>query len=63
MRIHRERDHYIINPGQDWQCRWWARELGVAPEQLRQAIREAGPLARNVRIHLEMTETRRKSSE
>ena len=53
MRNDPKQDNFIINLDQDWQCRWWSKELGVAPEALRKAIREAGPLARNVRQHLQ----------
>jgi hypothetical protein len=56
MRADPNQDDFIINLEQDWQCRWWSREFGVAPERLRQAVREAGPLARNVRLHLRTTQ-------
>lgn len=47
-----DQENLFINPEQDWQCRWWSKELGVRPEDLRAAIRIVGPLARNVRAHL-----------
>ena len=53
MRADPNQDDFIINLDQDWQCRWWSKELGVAPATLKAAIREAGPLARNVRLHLQ----------
>lgn len=52
------RDNFMINPEQEWQCRWWSKELGVRPEELKAAIRIVGPMARNVRDHF----TRRAST-
>ena len=49
----RDQDNFIIKLDEDWQCRWWSKELGVAPDLLKEAIRHAGPLARNVRQHLQ----------
>ena len=53
MPENRDQENFIINLDQDWQCRWWSKELGVAPDLLKDAIRQAGPLARNVRRHLQ----------
>jgi hypothetical protein len=53
MRTNPDQDNFIINLDEDWQCRWWSKEFGVAPEILKKAIREVGPLARNVRCHLQ----------
>lgn len=55
QRTQREPDHdnFLINPEQEWQCRWWSKELGVPPDVLKAAIRVVGPMARNVRNHLD----------
>ena len=53
MRAREGRESFIINIDQDWQCRWWSKELGVSPVDLKKAIRQAGPLVRNVRQHLQ----------
>lgn len=47
-----EQPNLRINPDQDWQCRWWSKVLGVTPHQLRDAIREVGPMSRAVRKYL-----------
>lgn len=58
VRADLNQENFIINLDQDWQCRWWSKELGVAPEILKEAIREVGPLARNVRRYLRTIATR-----
>jgi hypothetical protein len=56
MKAKPRHDDFLINLDEDWQCRWWSRELGVPADTLRSAIRQVGPLARNVRLHLKRTE-------
>jgi hypothetical protein len=41
-----------INPDQEWQCRWWSKELGVTPRQLKEAIQQVGPMSKAVRAYL-----------
>jgi hypothetical protein len=38
----------VIYVGEEWECRWWSERLGVSPEALRVAVREAGPMVRDV---------------
>jgi hypothetical protein len=42
----------LINPDQEWQCRWWSKELGVTPGQLKEAIQQVGPMSTAVRAYL-----------
>lgn len=42
----------LINQDQDWQCRWWSKELGVTPRQLKEAIQRVGPMSQAVRAYL-----------
>ena len=47
------RPNLQINPDQEWQCRWWSKELGVTPRQLKEAIREVGPMSSAIRKYLD----------
>lgn len=48
-----EQPNLLINPDQEWQCRWWSKELGVTPRQLREAIQQVGPMSKAVREYLD----------
>ena len=48
-----EQPNLLINPDQEWQCRWWSKELGVTPRRLREAIQQVGPMSKAVRQHLD----------
>jgi hypothetical protein len=41
-----------INVNQDWELRYWSRELGVSEEELRRAVQSAGVMVKDVRNHL-----------
>ena len=59
QRLPRRRDrqpNLLINPDQDWQCRWWSKELGVTPRQLKEAIQQVGPMSKAVRAYLVCTD-------
>jgi hypothetical protein len=45
-------DDTRINIEQDHEVRYWAKELGVSPNELRQAVQSAGPMVKDVRQHL-----------
>jgi len=47
-----KQDDIRINVNQDWELRDWSKQLGVTPEQLKQAVRDVGPLASDVRRKL-----------
>jgi hypothetical protein len=38
----------VIYVGEEWECRWWSERLGVSPEALKAAVREVGPMVRDV---------------
>jgi hypothetical protein len=39
------RDHDRINIHQDYELRYWTKELGVTPEKLRQTVEKVGVMA------------------
>ncbi|MBN8481767.1 MAG: DUF3606 domain-containing protein [Xanthomonadales bacterium] len=45
-------DDIRINVNQDWELRDWSQRLGITPQELRDAVRQVGPIARDVRAHL-----------
>ena len=45
-------DDARINVEQDHELRYWTEEFGVTREELRAAVRGAGPLVKNVRARL-----------
>jgi hypothetical protein len=47
-----EREHIRIDVSQEWQCRYWSRELGVTSDELKAAVQEAGPVLKDVREQL-----------
>jgi hypothetical protein len=49
----RGQDRRRIALGQDYEVRYWTRELGLTREQLERAVREAGHEVEAVRRYLE----------
>ena len=45
-------DRSRINMNEEWEVRYWTKELGVSEEQLRKAVQTAGSSADAVRKHL-----------
>ena len=45
-------DRSRINVNESWELQYWTKELGVSEEQLRTAVKTAGPSAEAVRKHL-----------
>ena len=45
------RDRSVVYVGQDWECRWWSERFGVTPDVLRQAVRQVGPMVKDVERH------------
>jgi len=45
-------DRIRINVHEDWEVDYWRKELGVTPEQLRDAVKQVGVMAADVRKHL-----------
>ena len=45
-------DSRRINVDQDYEMRYWSKELGVTPDRLREAVKAAGTSVAAVRSHL-----------
>jgi hypothetical protein len=45
-------DDTRINIGEDYEVRYWTRELGVTPEKLKETVREVGPMVDDVKRKL-----------
>ena len=45
-------DRDRINVNEDYEVQYWSKELGVTPEQLREAVVRAGPTVDAVRRQL-----------
>jgi hypothetical protein len=43
------RDHNRINIHEDYELRYWTKELGVTPEKLRQTVERVGVMATEAR--------------
>jgi len=38
-----------VNINEEWELRWWARELGLSEDQLREAVKEVGTATTKLR--------------
>jgi hypothetical protein len=47
-----KQDRDRINLEEDYEVRDWAKKFGVSEEQLRSAVKAAGPMAKDVQRHL-----------
>ena len=45
-------DRSRISVSEEWELRYWTKELGVSEEQLREAVQKVGPSAEAVRREL-----------
>lgn len=45
----RPKDMANVNITEEWELRWWARELGLGEDQLKQAVREVGTATTKLR--------------
>jgi len=45
-------DSRRINLDQDYEVRYWSKQLGVTPDRLREAVKAAGTSVEAVRKHL-----------
>lgn len=45
----RPKDMANVNINEEWELRWWARELSLSQDQLRQAVREVGTATTKLR--------------
>lgn len=51
-RVRSQQERRRIDVSQEHECRYWSERFGVSPERLRQAVKEVGPLAEDVRDYL-----------
>ncbi|NUQ28729.1 MAG: DUF3606 domain-containing protein [Acidobacteriaceae bacterium] len=42
-------DRSRINVNEDWEVRWWTKELGVSEQRLRELVRQHGVAASTIR--------------
>jgi hypothetical protein len=47
------RDRSVIYVGHEIECRWWSERFGVTPETLRAAVRQVGPMVRDLERHFQ----------
>ena len=47
------RDRTTINMNENFELRYWSKELGVSLAQLRAIIRKVGPVVKDIREELE----------
>ena len=45
-------DRNRINVNEEWELRYWTKELGLSPDELREAVKTAGTSVKAVREHL-----------
>ena len=45
------RDRSVVYVGKDADCRWWSDRFGVTPEALRAAVRQVGPMVKDLERH------------
>ena len=45
----RPQDLANVNITEEWELRWWARELGLGEDQLKQAVHEVGTATTKLR--------------
>ena len=42
------RDRSVVYLGHEWECRWWSDRFGVSIDTLRDAVRQVGPMVKDV---------------
>lgn len=45
------RDRSVVYIGLEWECRWWSDRFGVSPDTLKDAVRQVGPMVKDVERH------------
>ncbi len=45
-------DRSRINVHEDWEVKWWCKQLGVTEQQLRDAVKAVGSKVSDVKRHL-----------
>ena len=52
------RDRGVVYVSQDLECQWWSERFGVTPEILRDAVRQVGPMVKDVERHFALKQRR-----
>ena len=52
------RDRSVVYVGLEWECRWWSERFGVSPDALRDAVRQVGPMVKDVERHFALRHRR-----
>ena len=52
------RDRSVVYVGLEWECRWWSDRFGVTPATLKDAVRQVGPMVKDVERHLALRQRR-----
>ena len=47
-----QQDRSRIDVNEDYELRYWSKELGVSPDELKSAVQKVGPSTKAVREHL-----------
>jgi hypothetical protein len=55
-------DRSRINVNEEWEVRYWLKELGVTEDELRQAVQKAGTTVGAVQQELNVGRTKRETS-
>jgi hypothetical protein len=45
-------DRARVNVSEEWEVKYWTKELGITPEKLKEAVKAVGPNAQAIRKHL-----------
>lgn len=45
-------DRHRIDVSQEHECRYWSKKFGVSADELKAAVKQAGPMATDVEAHL-----------
>ncbi len=49
-KLARDRDRIDVN--QDYECRYWSEKFHVSADELKAAVKQAGPMVKDVARHL-----------
>ena len=52
------RDRGVVYLSEDLECRWWSERFGVQPDVLRDAVRQVGPMVKDVERHFALKQRR-----
>ena len=52
------RDRGVVYVSQELECQWWSERFGVTPQVLRDAVRQVGPMVKDVERHFALKQRR-----